>query len=261
MIFILTGPVGSGKTSFLRGLIEELREAGVAFDGFLSLRVMKGGEPEGYDLLDIQEGTSWPFLRRTDAEKGQRVGPYIMLPSGLDQANAIIKRSRPGDLLIVDEIGPLELEGRGLWPTLKGGLFDERRRSLAVIRESLLGKVRDLLAQLPLRVFEPEKWPDLAKVLMKQDEIPIKIKFFAYFRELFGAKEKELKMPGGSTVRGVLDTLSDTPARRAEIFAGAELKPHIVVMINGAALPYSTGLETPLNGGDVVAIFPLMGGG
>ncbi len=261
MIFILTGGVGSGKTSFLRGLVENLRKAGIYFNGFLSLRVMTRGETEGYDLLVIREGRSQPFLRRTNSGEGQRVGPYLMLPDGLAQANEIIRRSRAGDLLIVDEIGPLELEGRGLWPALKDALFDEQRRSLVVIRENLLQEFRDVFARAQVRVFEPENWPEIPKVLMKQDEIAVKIKFFAYFRELFGTKEKELKMPAGAAVRRVLEILADTPARRAEIFAGAELKHHIVVMINGAALPAATGLETPLNGGDVVAIFPLMGGG
>jgi nucleoside-triphosphatase THEP1 len=44
MIFILTGAVKSGKTTFLRSLTEELGSAGVSMDGFLSLRVIEGRE-------------------------------------------------------------------------------------------------------------------------------------------------------------------------------------------------------------------------
>jgi len=261
MIYILTGAVGAGKTTFLRGLVEDLRKAGVPFDGFLSLRVMTGGKPEGYQMLDVRDGRGLALLRRTDYEKGERVGPYVMLPAGLERANRIVKRSRREDLLIVDEIGPLELRGGGLWPALKPVLFDEGRRSLVVIRDMLLIEFLNLFGGVSVKVFEPKDWPELQKVLLEQGEIPVKIKFFAYFRELFGAKEKELRVPAGSTVRRVLEILSETPARRSEIFAGGELKPYIVIMINGAALPASTGLETPLKSGDVVALFPLMGGG
>jgi len=261
MIFILAGPVGAGKTTFLRGLVEELRKAGVPFDGFLSLRVMTGGEPEGYQMLDVRDGLGLALLRRTDYEKGERVGPYVMLPAGLERANGIIKRSSREDLLIVDEIGPLELRGGGFGPALKDALFDERRRFLVVVRETLLGEFLNLFGGVPVKVFKPGAWPELQKVLLEKGEIPVKIKFFAYFREIFGAKEQELRVPAGSTVRRVLDILGDTPTRRAEILACGELKPHIVVMINGAALPAATGLETPLKNGDVVAIFPLMGGG
>jgi len=261
MIFILTGAVGSGKTTFLRGLVDELRAAGMTLDGFLSLRVMTGGETEGYDLLDIREGRSRPLLRRTDSGNGQRVGPYVMLPEGLAQANEIIGRSRSGDLLIVDEIGPLELGGRGFWPALKDQLFDDRRRSLVVVRESLSGQFRILFPRVQVRVIEKKDWPELSNLLRGAGGFSVKIKFFAYFREMFGTKEKDLNAPSGSALRSVLELLADTPARRAGIFAGDELQPHLVVMINGAALPASTGLETALKGGDVVAIFPLMGGG
>ena len=261
MIFILTGAVGSGKTTFLRGLVDELRAAGVPFESFLSLRVMTGGETIGYDLLDIREGRSRPLLRRTDSGKGQRVGPFVMLPEGLAQANEIIRRSGVADLFIADEIGPLELGGRGFWPALKDQLFDDRRRSLVVVRESLLEQFRILFARVQVSVFEKKDWPELSSLLRSAGGFSVKIKFFAYFREMFGTKEQDLNAPSGSPLRSVLELLADTPARRAELFAGDELKHHIVVMINGAALPASTGLETALSSGDVIAIFPLMGGG
>jgi len=261
MIFILTGAVGSGKTTFLRGLVDELRAAGVPFDGFLSLRVMTDGETEGYDLLDIREGRSRPLLRRTDSGNGQRVGPYFLLPEGLAKANEIIHRSGDDDLLVADEIGPLELEGRGLWPTLKDVLLDVRRRSLVVLRAGLLGEFRTVFARTQVRIVEDKDRPELPKLLRDVGGFPVKIKFFAYFREMFGTKEKDLSVSRGSSLRRVLETLADTPTRRTGIFAGDELQPHLVVMINGATLPVSTGLETALKGGDVVAIFPLMGGG
>ncbi|MCX6564726.1 MAG: MoaD family protein [Candidatus Aminicenantes bacterium] len=261
MIFILTGAVGSGKTTFLRGLVDELRASGMPLDGFLSLRVMMGGEIGGYDLFGIRDGQSQPFLRRTGPGEAQRVGPYVMLPAGLAKANEIIRRSRAGELLIVDEIGLLELEGRGFWHALKDVLFDEQRRSLVVVRESLLEQFRILFARVQVSVFEKKDWPELSNLLRGAGGFSVKIKFFAYFREMFGTKEKDLNAPPGSSLRSVLEILADTPARRAGIFAGDELQPHLVVMINGAALQASTGLETALKGGDVVAIFPLMGGG
>jgi molybdopterin converting factor small subunit len=218
-----------------------------------------------------------------------------MLPAGLAKANEIIRRSRAGELLIADEIGPLELEGRGLWSSLQDPLFDDRRRSLVVVRESLLEQFRILFARVQVRVVEKKDWPEVAKLLPDAGGSFIKIKFFAYFREMFGTKEKDLNVLPGSSLRSVLEILADTPARRAGIFAGGELQPHLVVMINGAALPVSTaagapgfargstsavlargykprasgepkarpltGLETALKGGDVIAIFPLMGGG
>jgi sulfur-carrier protein len=89
----------------------------------------------------------------------------------------------------------------------------------------------------------------------------IKAKFFAYFRDLFGGRERDVAAAPAATVGEVLAVLCDTPARRAEIFAGAALKPHLVVMLNGVPVQSLKGLSTPLADGDTLAIFPIMGGG
>ena len=89
----------------------------------------------------------------------------------------------------------------------------------------------------------------------------IKVKFFAYFRDLFGAREKDVEVGEGRPVRHVLDTIADTAERRGELFAGIDLRPHLVVMINGRHIHSLQGLDTPLAAGDVVAVFPFLGGG
>jgi MoaD family protein len=89
----------------------------------------------------------------------------------------------------------------------------------------------------------------------------VQVKFFAYFRELFGARDLALSLPPGASVASALDRLCDTAARRNELFDGARLKPHIVLMINGAGLTPAGGLASPLADGDVLAVFPMMGGG
>ena len=89
----------------------------------------------------------------------------------------------------------------------------------------------------------------------------IKAKFFAYFRDLFGGRDRDLAVAAEATVGDALALLCDTPARRAEIFAGPELKPHLVVMLNGVSVRSLKGMATPLAAGDTLAIFPIMGGG
>ena len=89
----------------------------------------------------------------------------------------------------------------------------------------------------------------------------VKIKFFAYFRDLFGGRERELGLGDRSTVGDALARLCDTDARRREIFAGVELKPHLVVMVNGVPVQSLRGPATPLSDGDTLAVFPMLGGG
>jgi molybdopterin synthase sulfur carrier subunit len=89
----------------------------------------------------------------------------------------------------------------------------------------------------------------------------IKAKFFAYFRDLFGGRERAVDIGAGRTVRAALDILCDSEARRGEIFSGTDLKPHLVVMVNGIHIQSLRGLDTELSDGDMVAIFPFLGGG
>jgi len=89
----------------------------------------------------------------------------------------------------------------------------------------------------------------------------IKARFFAYFRDLFGGREREVLVDEGATVGGALAVLCDTPERRREIFAGEGLKPHLVVMVNGVHVESLGGLAAPLAPGDTIAVFPLLGGG
>ena len=89
----------------------------------------------------------------------------------------------------------------------------------------------------------------------------VKAKFFAYFRDLFGGRERDLAVEADASVGDALGILCDSPERRREVFAGDALKPHIVVMLNGTPIGSLQGLATPLAAGDTLAVFPLMGGG
>ncbi|MCX6568484.1 MAG: MoaD family protein [Candidatus Aminicenantes bacterium] len=89
----------------------------------------------------------------------------------------------------------------------------------------------------------------------------VNAKFFAYFRDLFGGRERDVVIRQGATVRDALSLLCDTAERRREVFEGGGLKPHLVVMVNGVHVESLRGLDTALAPGDTLAIFPMLGGG
>lgn len=137
MITILTGPVGGGKTTFLRTAVGLLGARGLPVDGYLSERVMNRGDLVGYDLADLRSGLRRPFLRTAGPPDGLKAGRFVMDPGGLAAAETLIGRSRPAALLVVDELGPLELEGRGVWPAAAPVFADPRRNCLVVVRDTL----------------------------------------------------------------------------------------------------------------------------
>jgi len=92
--------------------------------------------------------------------------------------------------------------------------------------------------------------------------IRIKVKFFGPFRDLFGGREREIDLPVDARIKGLLKRLSDTPERDEQLFAvSGNLHPHVVVMKNGTPVHGQDGMESLLQDGDTVAIFPFLGGG
>jgi nucleoside-triphosphatase THEP1 len=155
MVIILSGDIGSGKTTFLKGFFGRGPKSGLRLperDGFLSLRVMEKGRVTGYDLFDLKNSTLHPLLRRSKAAAERMVGDYRVLPEGMAAGETILRRARPSGLLVVDEVGPLELDGRGFWPALSEILRDRTRRVLIVVRVSLVGRFSPLFAAHDVRV-------------------------------------------------------------------------------------------------------------
>ena len=66
----------------------------------------------------------------------------------------IIRETGPPGLLVVDEVGPLELRGGGLWPALRDALEAPGPTLLCVVREDILGEFAARLAPLIPAVFD-----------------------------------------------------------------------------------------------------------
>jgi nucleoside-triphosphatase THEP1 len=146
MIVILTGGVGSGKSKFLGRFLEILQSRSLSLDGFVGEHVFENDRLSGYDLVSVRDGRRFPFLRRTGRGGGEKIGPWSADPAGLAAAAEIIRASDPGALLVIDELGPLELEGGGHWPALAAVFDQPGRRFLFVIRDTCLDDFARLFA-------------------------------------------------------------------------------------------------------------------
>ena len=170
MIFILTGPVHSGKTTFLDKAIHALKKQGVKIDGFLSKAVGRGEETLGYDLYDLKEEKVVRYIRREGEKDWQKIGSFFFIPQGLAEAERIILRGKDNDILIIDELGPLELEGKGVWPALKRVIFQPPAHFLFVIRSSILEDFLGMMGKRDVKLFniqEGDVYPGLMEEIKK----------------------------------------------------------------------------------------------
>lgn len=156
-MFILTGPVHSGKTTFLKNTIPVLREKKLRIDGYLSEGIWKNKEFIGYDLYDLKDHQYFPFIHKKGQEDWQRIGPFYFLPETLDRAQRIIHRCKNTDLCIVDEVGPLELKEKGVWPALKDILKIPEQNMLLVVRKSIFKDFMGKMQRDDLVLFDIDK--------------------------------------------------------------------------------------------------------
>ena len=156
MLFILTGDIRSGKTTWLEAGVRELEAAGVPVRGVLAPGVWRDGKKVGIEnvLLPSHErvllatpaeercstGLGWDF----DANALARVNAH------LTELAATSGDMRPG-LLVIDEIGPLELRrGEGLTAALElldAGPTPAWPHALVVVRATLAEDARTRFAQ------------------------------------------------------------------------------------------------------------------
>jgi nucleoside-triphosphatase THEP1 len=154
MVLVLSGPVHGGKTTFLERRVPLWAGRGLGCAGFLSPAAIGPGGAPGYDLLEIATGRRRPYLRTEGPAAAERVGPYVFVPEALERARAILREAGGPELLIVDEVGPLELEGRGLWLALEDALRRRAGKTLLVAREGILAELAGLLAPIEIVVFD-----------------------------------------------------------------------------------------------------------
>ncbi|EMA67448.1 MoaD family protein [Halorubrum aidingense JCM 13560] len=90
----------------------------------------------------------------------------------------------------------------------------------------------------------------------------LELRFFATFREAAGGKTVEATYPDGSSVGDVLRELeTEYEGMAGRLIVDGDLAPQINVLKNGREVLHLDGLDTPLDDGDRLSVFPPVAGG
>lgn len=146
-LWVLSAARQAGKTDFCRQLADLARGAGWDVAGLLSPAVFESGRKTGILAQDLRSGEQRPLARAEDRPPFTlQLGDWHFDPAVLDWGDAILGSCLPCDLLIVDEIGPLELtRGQG-WRSALGVLGGSAYRlGVVVIRPGLQEQAKSLL--------------------------------------------------------------------------------------------------------------------
>ena len=104
-------------------------------------------------IEDIQTGKSEALASITNIYQGPRTEKYFFNPKGIDFGIQAIDNGASSDILLVDEIGHLELQGEGFVNAIELIRAGKVRNCILVIRKELLSAFLPRLDTTPL-VFE-----------------------------------------------------------------------------------------------------------
>lgn len=148
-LILITGPIGAGKTAFCLAAVDWARTLGWKVAGLVSPPVFESKVKVGIDVVDVRSGERRRLARlRLDSTGAIATEHWTFYEDVLRWGNQVLGDVLPSDLLVVDELGPLEFErGQGWLAGLTA--LDSRlyRLGLASIRPELLDLAR-------------RRWPD-----------------------------------------------------------------------------------------------------
>lgn len=106
----MTGQPGIGKTSVLLRSVNGLKNRGYEIGGMISRDVREGGVRVGFEIMDFSTGQRG-WLAHINQPTGPKISKYRVNLTDLDAigVSSILDAVRNADVIIVDEIGPMEL--------------------------------------------------------------------------------------------------------------------------------------------------------
>jgi nucleoside-triphosphatase THEP1 len=157
IVILITGPQGSGKTSFLLALAAALRIQGKTPGGIAAPVMFEGSERIGYDLLDLETDERVALARKNVLPTGISTGPFTFLPAAIAFGELALASAaaRKTHVIALDEIGPLELAGKGWSPALSALLLSPPGVLLLVVRPDLIQRVLERWNLKPAHVWKP----------------------------------------------------------------------------------------------------------
>lgn len=138
-LVILTGGRAVGKSTVCRRTVALAHERGYTCRGIITLTDLGAR-----NVVDVGSGRCRRLTSASDDGQAVVQGRFRFDPQTLSWGARILSRESPCDLLVIDELGPLEVERGEGWVTA----FDRLRSrvyqlALVVVRPELLPQVQD----------------------------------------------------------------------------------------------------------------------
>lgn len=160
-IWVVTGGRGVGKTTWCQRAVNGYRQGGLTVGGLLSPGRFDGRQKTGFFAVDLASRASHLAASALPGEiDGLRLGPWTFDPGIFTWGNACLAQAATADVLVIDELGPLEFERQTGWlasfDVLRGRQY---RLALVVIRPECLEAFSKLGFAFQVKeIVSPKAW-------------------------------------------------------------------------------------------------------
>lgn len=139
-VYVVTGKIESGKTTLISELVNKLQTDKISVSGIYSKRIVENYMTTGYNVVKISNEESVKFLRTKGSRDQQRIGKFYIYDGGLlaGKEELLLNKTQ---IKVIDEIGKLELEGKGWCESLYQIIEDSDSNLLLSVREEVLNEV------------------------------------------------------------------------------------------------------------------------
>lgn len=148
-IILVTGRPGSGKSFLVEKVCERLKDLGYRVGGMLTRDIREGGRRVGFEIVDLKSGER-SLMAHVRIRGEARIGKYGVNLDSLRSigAKSIREAVEKADVVVIDEVGPMELKSREFIDAVKFAV-ESGKPILATIHYRLRNP---LIMDLKLRV-------------------------------------------------------------------------------------------------------------
>lgn len=144
IIYIISGETRSGKTTYLKKIIAHLREQkpNIKINGIVAHGIDRAGERYGFNIENLTTGEQEFLCSQESITDAERMGRFYFSKKGTNFGNkALTNNIEQTDLLVIDEIGYLELKGKGWFESIELAMKNPNLNMIWVVRKRILEEV------------------------------------------------------------------------------------------------------------------------
>jgi nucleoside-triphosphatase len=141
---LLTGDPGVGKTTVVSKVVWKVQASGYSVGGILTRERRNHGRRTGFEIIDLLSGKTGE-LSSSELRTGPKVGKYAVNIQEFEKigVNALKMAIDKADVVVCDEIGPMELLSPAFRRTATELLHETEKPKILVLHKRLKDPLLD----------------------------------------------------------------------------------------------------------------------